>query len=257
MSAAFTRWTFLLVFSMPAAFAADALQSVDKTAGEWIKLRLETARLETEWQTQRGLVESTVAALKERAGALEEKRDLVKAKTAKDREELDALRGKIQSASDDLNAFDARLKALAEKLTKLRPNLPPHLSEALEMSYRSLADGKSSPGERMQVAMNVLNRCAQFNRLISVGEDVLSLAGEPPQKSFEVIYWGLSHGYAIDRGARKAWLGSPGSNGWRWEQTDAFDGVVKLIAIANDKAEPEFVAIPAVATRSLTEAPRN
>jgi hypothetical protein len=240
----------------PLVVAADPLEEADKSAGEFIKLQIEDARLQTEWRSQRELLGSLVSALQERAAAMEEKRDLTKAKTAKDREELDAMRAKNQSAIDDLKVFETRLNTLSAQLLALRPRLPPHLSEALEMSYRTLADPAVPATERMQQAMNVLNRCAQFNRIVTVGEDALSLEGEPADKSLPVIYWGLSHGYAVDRVTRKAWVGSPGPAGWRWEaRPDAFAGVLKLMAIANDRADPTYVAVPALVTRSLSATP--
>ncbi len=238
--------------------AADTLETVAQSADEWVKLRVETTRLETAWQEERTLVESMVAALKERAVTAEEKRDLVKAKTARDREELDALRAKLEAEGNDLRAFETRLKELTAKLVALRPSLPPRFSEALELSFRSLANPALPPGERMQLAMNVLNRCAQFNRSITVGEDVLTPDGAPPAKSLEVIYWGLSHGYAVDRAAHKVWLGSPASGGWRWEpKPEAFENVVRLIAVASDKADPDFVLVPATVSRSLPAQTRN
>ncbi len=234
--------------------AADSLAEVDKLARDWVKMRVETTQLETAWRSERDLLESTLAALKERAALLEEKRDLAKAKTAQEREELAGLAAKNRAAADDLTACEARLQALTAKLIALRPDLPPRLSEALEMSYRSLAEPKVAFGDRMQIAMTVLNRCAEFNRTITTGEDVLTLPGEPATKSLDVIYWGLSHGYAIDRTSHQAWLGRPGPDGWRWEpKPEAYEPVAHLLAIARDQADPTFVVVPAQVTRTLTD----
>jgi len=234
--------------------AAETLETVEKSASEWMKLRVETARLETAWQEERTLVQTMAAALKERALAAEEKRDLAKVRTAKDREEFAALQAKNDRERSDLLAFDVRLKSLAARLVALRPALPPRLSEALEMSFRSLGNPDLPSGERMEITINALNRCAQFNRSITVGEDVLALDGASPPKSLEVIYWGLSHGYAVDRVARKAWLGASRDGTWRWEPSPlAFESVVRLIAIAGDKADPDFVVVPATVPRLLSE----
>lgn len=252
-----TLWSVLLAFA-PAAPAAEPLGEIDQHAREWVKLRVEAARLDTAWNSERPLVESTVAALRERATLLEEKRDLTKAKTARDREELETLRAKNRAAAEDLKAGEARLAKLTARLAALRPSLPPRLADALEMSYRSLADPALPMAERLQLAMTVLNRCAQFNRLVSAGEDVLMVPGESTPKSLETIYWGLSHGYALDRGARQAWLGSPRANGWQWAaQPEAFDRVAKLIAIARDQADPALVAVPAPAAKAVAPANRN
>lgn len=242
---------------LPTGLLADPLETAQKSAGEWVKLRVETTRMEQTWQEERSLVESMLAAANERAQAAEEKRDLVKARTAKEREELETLRAKNTTEAEDLRLLDTRLQELTAKLIALRPSLPPRLSEALEMPYRSLAGAQQGPGERMQLAMIVLNRCAQFNRVVTLAEDVLTLDGEPAPRSLEVIYWGLSQGYAIDRTTQRVWRGSPGPGGWQWVlQPEAFASVAELIAVARDKADPHFVAVPAIVTRRETESVR-
>jgi hypothetical protein len=236
----------LCIWGASRAIAQEALDEADKSGRRWISLRLEAVQLESEWRTQCEVLASLVTALQERAKLTEEKRDFALAKTAQERQELEGLRAKNQSATEDLKACEMRLESLCQQLLSIRPKLPPHLSDALEMSYRSICAPNLASGERMQVAMNVLNRCAQFDRMISTSEDVLSLEGEPANRYFEVIYWGLSHAYAIDRTNRKAWLGTPGNDRWQWVPVpDVYDAVVKLIAVANDKAEPEFIPVPA------------
>jgi hypothetical protein len=238
--------------------AADSLETVAKSADEWVKLRVETTRLQTAWEQERTFVQSMVTALTERAASAEEQRDLVKARTAREREELETLRAKIEAEGNDLRAFETRLKNLTTKLVALRPSLPPRLSDALEMAFRSFENKALPVGERMQLAMSVLNRCAQFNRTVTYGEEVLALESGSPAKSLEVIYWGLSHGYAVDRTARKVWLGSPSNSGWKWEpKSEAFENVARLIAVANDKADPEFVNVPATVPRSVPANPAN
>jgi len=227
-----------------AADPEDAVLSAQKAAGDWIKVRTETARLENDWRNEHALLESTVKALKERATTLEEKRDNFKARTATDRSETEEIRRKQKKEADELQAVEAQLKVLSGKLVQIREGLPPRLSAALELPYRSLASSEASSGERMQHAMSILNRCAQFNRLIEAGEEVLTVDGSA--KSLEVIYWGLSHGYALDRTAKKAWLGSPVAGHWQWEALpDAADEVARLIAVYHDKADPQFVVVPA------------
>lgn len=228
-----------------ASVIAEPLGEVDKTARQWIDLRVRTSQLEEAWRTEKDLLESTISALTERATRLEEQRDLAKAKSAKEREELEALDARIKDAAADLSGSDARLKALTVRLLALRPNLPPRLSAALDLPYRSLATPELPFGERMQYAMTILNRCAQFNRVVTAGEDVLALEEGSPAKSLDTIYWGLSHGYAVDRPGHKAWIGAPGSGGWRWEsQPEAYDAIVRLLEVARDATDPEFVVVP-------------
>lgn len=240
-----------LVLPLGRLSAAEPLDDAEKTARELIAVRLETVRADTAWSSERELLASTVAALQEKAAREEEKLELTKSNTAKDREELETVRVKVAGARDDLQALETRLAALTARLDALRPGLPPRLSQALEMSFRTMADPAQPPAERLRQAMNSLNRCAQFNRLVTSGEEVLTLEGEPSAKSYAVIYWGLSHGYALDRTARRAWLGSPGPNGWRWEaRPEAYERVTELFAVAADQADPTFVPVPAAGLKT-------
>lgn len=239
----------VVAFSIADAFAAatasdDPLQSVGSAATEWLKVRSEGARIESEWRTERALLESLVTVMADRATALEDKRDQAMAKTAEERGDLESMQAKNAAAQVQLDTATSRLAALTARLVALRPALPPRLSAALELPYRSLADSELGAGERMQHAMAVLNRCAQFNHLIGVGEQIIET--DAGAKSTEAIYWGLSHGYAIDRIERKAWVGAPVGGHWKWTPSaDAYQPVAKLIAIYHDKADPEFVTVPA------------
>ncbi len=256
-------WRYLLPCLLIAAAraaepATDPLAPGEKAASDWIKTRLESARIESAWTSERPLLESTINGLKERAQALEEKSELLRAATAKDREELETLRAKDKTAGEDLHAAEARIQALVARLAEIRPSLPPRLSEALELPYRSLGNPQLASGERMQLAMTVLNRCALFNRTVTCGEEVLTISGEQGAKSLEVIYWGLSHAFALDRAAKKAWYGAPGPSGWQWEPSpDAVHPVEKLMAVYNDKADPDFVAVQAVLGQPAAETLKN
>jgi hypothetical protein len=188
----------------------------------------------------------TPGRLKERVERLQDKRDHLFSSTAEERAEQAALNTKLTEAKQALQVTETRLSALTAQVLKLRPQLPPRLSEALEMSYRSLAGKEGSPGERMQLVMTVLNRCAQFNLSVSHGEEVLALPGAGAPKAVDVIYWGLSHGYALDRAAGKAWFGAPGADGWKWEAlAGAAPAVAELLAIRRDEADPRLVTVPA------------
>ena len=229
-----------------AAAPPEPLDAVEKAAGDWVKVRTETVRLETDWALQKDLLESTVNALAERAQAAEDQRERLKAKTAQDRTDLAELQARNKLATDSMQAAGTRLQDVAARLAQLRPSLPPRLSEALELPYRSLGNRDLGPAERMQVVMTILNRCAQFNRIVTCDEEVLAIPGEPGAKALAVMYWGLSHGYALDRATGRAWLGAPGPGGWNWSpHPEAAQQVAALIAVHNDKAEPEFVPVPA------------
>lgn len=238
---ALTGW-YSPVMSAP---EPPSVESVQQTASEWVKARIEKARIETEWITERQLLESTIGGLSERAQTLETKRDYLQAKTAKDREELDALDSLDKSSVSNLKVVEGRVNAMTKRLLALRHSLPPRLSTALEMSYRSLASSDLSANERMQLNMTIMTRCAQFNGAITSEKEILDVNGGGHPELLEVIYWGLGYGYALNRTTGQAWLGFPGPQGWQWEpHPETVAAVTKLIAIYQDKADPDFVTVP-------------
>ena len=238
-----------LVLAVPPCVAGAEPASVDgvaKATAVWVKARLEISRLETEWSTDHQLLESTVNGLNDRAQTLEAKRDFLQAKTAKDREELGILAATEKSALAGVKEMDERATALSTRLVTLRRSLPPRLSAALEMSYRSLASPVLGVSERMQLNLNVLNRCAQFNRTITCEEELLELNRGTAPRLLEVLYWGLGQAYALDHTSGQAWWGKPGPEGWQWEPLPGPAApVATLMAIYRDKAEPDFITLPA------------
>lgn len=252
------RWRLALI-AVPLLLvaAADPLETVGKAATDWVKVRAETARLEAESGAQRRILESMADAYAERAKTTEDQRDALRARTAELRGSISQLEAENKAAAAAWEVTAAQVKTLAVDVVRLRPSLPPRLATALELPYHSLADPELPVAERMQLVMSVLNRCTQFNRAITCEEEVVTVAAGEPPRLLEVIYWGLSHGYALDRRAGKAWFGAPDAAGWRWEPLpDGAAAVARLVAVAQGKAEPEFVAVPARVRSRAGEAQR-
>jgi hypothetical protein len=156
-----------------------------------------------------------------------------------------------QRLADQLSRLETHLKTTDERLASLRTQLPPKLSQALELPLLSLADPSLTPGERIAHTMTVVNRCTQFNRTITFGEEIVTAPGEGKPKLLQTVYWGLSHGYAYDKIGRKAWIGSRGPEGWKWRPfAESEQSIREMIATFDDKAEPKFVAVPATAGRT-------
>lgn len=237
--------------SIAHAASTDSVDALAKLSLDWVRIRAEAARAESAWSAQRELLDSTVNALEERARELESKRDLLKAKTAKERGELDNLEVENQRLLEQFGRLEKALKSVDERLVKLRPHLPPRLSQALELAFRSLTVQDLAPGDRMAHTITVINRCAQFDRVVTFGEEIVAPPGEAAPKLLQTVYWGLSHGYAYDRGGRRAWIGSPGPEGWAWAPCADEASIRALIATFDEKTEPTFVAVPAAAGRQI------
>ena len=230
-----------------AAWGAAPVDDVQKTVTEWARVRAETTRVEADWRWQQTLMQSTLDALQERTRQLETKRTELEARTAEERRDTTELTERRQALKDAEAQAVNHLRLLGERLARMRVWLPPRLALALELPYRSLARPDAGASEQMRYAMVIMSRCIQFNRTVSVGEEMITAAnGE--KHLMEVVYWGLSHGYALDRIANEAYLGAPAERAWTWTtQPDLAPQVSRLIHASRDKAEPAFVIAPAQA----------
>jgi Protein of unknown function (DUF3450) len=235
---------------------ASPLDDVQKTVTEWVRVRAETAQIEDDWTWQQMLMKSTLEALQERTRLLEAQRTELQARTDQERRDTGDLMARRQALKDAQAQAENHLRLLGERLARMRAWLPPRLSAALELPYRSLANPDADTGERMRYAMVILNRCAQFNRMVSVGEEMITAAnGE--KRLMEVVYWGLSHGYALDRSGNEAYLWAPTESAWAWTTLpDMAPQVARLINASLDKAEPEFVILPAQSTHPAALNPK-
>lgn len=226
--------------------STTSVTAVQKAVSDWARVREEAVRLESAWESEKPLLQSTTKAMQERAQALADDKKSLQAKTASERDSVTALIKENTTSQTTLDQESDRLKRITDELVELRPMMPPRLSLALELPFRSLADPKLSLGVRMQFVTTILNRCAQFNNAISYGEELLTFPGENTSQLLEVVYWGASHAYAWDRANAKAYYGAPSARGWTWDPAPhAAKAVAELIAIYREKSDPHFVEVPA------------
>ena len=227
------------------AHAAD-IEAVQKAATDWSKIRAETARLEADWEWQRQLLGSTNIALQDRVQRLERERNELKAKTASGDGEIDELKSQNDALRSALDGADQQLKRVTEQLTLLRPQLPPRLSDALELPYRSLGNAALTPSERMLYATTVLNRVQQFNKTVTYGDELVTVPdGGKDRRLLSVIYWGLGQAYAIDRVSGKAYTGAAAAGGWTWSENPTVKSAMdRIVAIQQEKADPDFIELP-------------
>ena len=97
-------------------------------------------------------------------------------------------------------------------------------------------------------------RCTQFNKAVTLADEVLAPEAGTEARMLEVLYWGLSHAYALDRTNGKAYFGHPAESAWVWEPLpQQTEKISSLIAIYKDKADPVLVEVPARVSDFSTE----
>jgi len=239
------RTALLLALSVTLLAPATPLNQVQTAAAEWAQLRSETTRLETDWLTERSLLDASIANLNSQADLLELQHETLLAATAKERQELADLTTANQTRATQLETTSARIEKLAAQLQALRPALPPRLSAALDLPFRSIMSPDLGPADRMRHTMAILNRCQQFDRTFVLAEEVLTTTpGEGP-RLLEVVYFGLAQACALDRSAGEAFMGRPVDGQWQWENVPGLAAAAaRLIAVRLDEIPPEFVNLP-------------
>ena len=242
------KWSIFLILPgiLPVNVStADSLESVQDSARKWIEIRLETSQLESDWAWQKDLLQSMEQSLSFRVGELGDREALLLAQTATQREAVEQSREQVARLRADLAVLENDIGEVVQTLQDLRAFFPPSLSDSLELAFKSLEDPSLSLGERMQLVVTVLNRCQQFNDMISCREETIGKRAEGSQKVMSVIYWGLSHAYALDRSTGDTFLGQPGEAGWTWTPRDGIEPEVrKLIEVFNEETDPVLVKAP-------------
>ena len=234
----------LPLFVIPLA-GATPLDDVQTAATTWANLRSEMTRLETDWTAEKQVLTASIAGLNQRAEQMALAHEVLFAGPVYDRRELEELHTQNDAISANLNLADARMADVAQKLIALRPALPPRLSTALDLPYRSLAAADLPAGERAQHVMTILNRCNQFNQAFVLAEEIIPTSPGADPQLLEIIYLGLAQACAIDRAANQAYVGRPMDGRWTWtHEPDLAGEIATMIAIYQDRAEPTFVTVP-------------
>ncbi|MBT5902414.1 MAG: DUF3450 family protein [Opitutaceae bacterium] len=227
-----------------AAFA-NPLTDLQKSAAKWSQIRSETSRLESDWVAERSVLKASISGLNIEADQLELEQRALASEAQKHTEEINALTARNQANDAAIAQTVDRLATLSGELIALRPALPPRLSHALDLPFRTIAQDDLKPADRMRHTMAILNRCQQFDQTFVMTEEVLPVEKGGEDRLLEIVYWGLSQACALDRSANETFIGRPVDGVWRWVPAPGLaEAAAKLIAVRQDEVPPDFVTLP-------------
>jgi len=240
------RWLCLLLAPASAGpLFATPLNDVQEAAAKWADLRSETTRLESEWLSEKALLDASISHLESVADQLQLQQEVLIADAKKAQQEVDQLTAENQLRAGQLAVANAQIARLAAELAELRPALPPRLSAALDLPFRTITNPELSPADLMRHTMTILNRCQQFDQTFVLTEEVLPVTPDGQPRLLEVVYFGLAQACALDRSADEAFIGRPFEGVWQWEYVPGLaPEAVKLIDVRQDTVPPEFVELP-------------
>jgi len=221
------------------------IEAVQQSAREWIRVESEKSRLLSDWEWQKDVLLSTREGLQRRCEVLENQRDRLSAAQTETKLEIEGLKAKADTLAKELEKTEVHLQRSSEALIRLKPMLPPQLSSSLDLAYQNLTDPSLSSSEKLQQVVTILNRCSQFNQAVTYSEEIVYPENNSEGRVMKVIYWGLSHAYALDSQSGSTYLGRPQLNEWGWESLpELSEPLHQLMAILKEDTDPDFVTVP-------------
>ena len=223
----------------------DSIEAVQESTRKWTEIRMETVKLQEDWVWEKNILENTKEALSQQLETMKAQKKLVESETALARNDLSKAKTENDQLKSALLATEEHTQEMIGRLKHLQPQLPPRLSEALKLAYESLDDEDVSLGEKQQLIVTICNRCAQFNSLVTYSEEKVD-PDKTDARVLQVIYLGLSQGYALDRSERTVFYGHSDGEKWQWEENKSLTGPIRqLIDVFKEEADPAIVVVPA------------
>ena len=225
----------------------DALEGALK---QWVDLRGEIATEQRTWREKEGRLQREIKLLGVEKTGLEEalRRSHDQASTSQDmRLELTARRERMTAALDGLRPALDRAEA---DLREFQAGLPAGLAGRMAAAFRGLpvsarAAEVLSVSRRMQVVMALYTELETLQHAIHVVKEVLPAAASP--REVDVLYLGLSRGYAVAPDDTWAAAGRPGPDGWTWQSTPGIAGEVRrAVQLYRRERIGELVRLPVV-----------
>lgn len=230
--------------------AGSGVAEVQATVRQWIALKQELSRMQTEWQEHKALLTDEMRLLERRRAEL--KRRLAeqdeKAKGADTGSA--ALQGRRRALQDTVASLAKSVEVAEQDLRRRQDRLPPLLLEPLNNSLAKLPRRGTAPvsaaslAERLQLVFGIYAQLQQLTRSVHVGRMVLTTP-DGPQAEMEVVFIGLATAYAVSADDTRAAVGCPNEETWTWHwRGELAPAVRQLLSCYRKKSPAAFVNLP-------------
>ena len=232
----------LLVVSSTALAQDDPTGEIGTLSLQWTSLERQRNLLESSWRDEQPLLEQQLSLLERERRELAD--FLEQTETAQgDVEERRLELLEQQSALEQQQAvLERELEATVIQVQSLYRQLPPPLVVAWDEHFSELRADFLTTSERLQVLLGMLGDLDDFDRRLSLHEDVMTLQ-DGQEHLVSQVYLGLSQGWYVSANGSFAGAGHPGANGWQWQSSDEPETINRVIAILERRRNAEFVAI--------------
>jgi hypothetical protein len=244
IAAKYGSTVLLIALALPSSAqeAADPIREVDALTQQWTSLEHQKDELRAEWRTQKPILEQQLALLERETSELN---TLLEA-TAQQQGEVEQRRLEMTEEQtrleEDAAALEASLAQASLELHSLQRDLPPPLAEAWGEELARLDNPVETVTERFQKLLQLLGQLDDFDAKVTLNEEIMTL-GDGRDHVVKQVYLGLSHGWYVTADQQFAAAGGPAADGWSW--TPVTDGapIAQIVAILEQRADPDFVSI--------------
>ena len=219
--------------------------TLEALVAKWVDLRKELAQEKEKWNEEKSYLEQEKALLlKEKKMLDNEIAQASREQTQAEAERVELLQSK-EISQKTLNEYLPALSRAEANLKKWKDVVPSSLSPALKKSFGRLqkASGKTI-SQRLQLILSIYGEIERLEHNVHICKERLKTDSGKLQE-MDVIYLGLSQGFAVSLDNKIAGKGSPTKNGWRWEWRHGIaKDVRKAIAFYQRKEPADFVNLP-------------
>lgn len=232
------------------AFAQSeaSIDGIRANLEQWVQTRQLTSRLQSDWRSEKEMLEQTAALYGKELSDLNErlaKADTSTSQVGKERADLEAEKEEIAEANVRVAEWATQCE---EGIRRLAPAFPHPLASKLEPLLQRLPDDPSATRmravERMQNLVGILNEVDKFNGSIVV-ESELQTRPSGEEIQVKTLYVGLGQAYYVDTTGDFSGVGMATLSGWKWkEQAGLGPAILRAIAVYENTHPPAFVGLP-------------
>ena len=226
---------------------ADQPGYQDLVAKEMIRQWVATEKLlgdeAAEWKVEKARVSELLGLYEKELTLLTEELEKSGSVATTVDETKSELEKKIAASKAKRVQLKSFLIGLNPRVLSLVKKFPAPLQTQLVGAVAVLQDvnDETAIREMLQATVNVIEAGGNFNRGIYQNKQTISVAGEVI--NVDVIYLGL--GRAFFSVGKKAGVGVPSKDGWKWQRKDEMsDEVVKAVQVFNKSTQPQLVELP-------------
>jgi len=212
---------------------------------KWIAVNKDTAKLRSDWVTDKAELEQENSLLDSEIESLQKKL-----------EALNSINNELitreRTASDSAEGQDRILDLLKESsekyestLLKLAKRLPtPLAADIHEKLGDASARESKNIGARFQAIISAINLIHRFNQKPFFAKEIYE-SGPGTDKQLDTLYWGIAIGYRVDPSNSIAQIGRPLQDAWVWSDASSYaENIRRLIHIHQLGETPSYVELP-------------